>query len=168
MTTELKKAISDGDKNKYNEDVIKDNEKKLREKENLVKTVVSKYKEVLSSKNPEEDQFICSNKVGYESIIMGSGLIGNYYNHNFFKGDPIKRLDPFIDFVWVNESSIKGLSYINFSITWEGGIIAPMTKSYKFRSTTDDGSLVLLSGKPIIQDKISWDEELEQPSPITD
>jgi hypothetical protein len=77
------------------------------------------------------------------------GLRVSYYNGVDF-GTPVSTgVDTSIDHYWWTSSPAPGVSSDNFSMRWEGGIVAPATGTYSFHLLTDDGTRVWIDGKLI-------------------
>jgi beta-glucosidase len=80
------------------------------------------------------------------------GLLGEYFGNHAFKGDPIfTRVDPKIDFEWIdNTSPDPRLKPDDYSIRWTGKLVPPMTQKYFLSITSDDGSRLYLDGKLVV------------------
>lgn len=81
-----------------------------------------------------------------------NGLLGSYHKGSNFKGDPMERIDPVIDFSWVATGPMPGFGINYFSIRWEGEIEAPISGPVTFHATTDDG-VRLWVGEQLIIDE---------------
>lgn len=83
-----------------------------------------------------------------------AGLSGEYYQSNGMnKKDKkiLERVDRSIDFDYAEGSPAEGITAEQFSIAWNGSILAPETGNYDFRVTTPNGARLyvnsdLLSG----------------------
>ncbi len=62
----------------------------------------------------------------------------------------ITRVDKQINFNWVRNSPMKGVKEDNFSIAWEGFIVAPESGAYTFETKADDEVAVYIDGKLLI------------------
>lgn len=80
----------------------------------------------------------------------GSGITGNYFDNNNFTNPAFSRVDPFIDFNWGTGSPDPSMGPDDFSIRWEGGIVAPYTGSFTFYTITDDGVRLWVDGQQLI------------------
>src|SRR5690606_30362488 len=69
---------------------------------------------------------------------MGTGLNGDYFPTDNFKGKRTRRLDPVIDFNWVGDAPIEGYPVDQFTVRWTGFIEVPLTAEYKFFINADD------------------------------
>src|SRR5208283_2278748 len=80
------------------------------------------------------------------------GLLGEYFGNHEFKGEPrFTRIDPRIDFEWIdNTSPDPRLKPDDFSIRWTGKLVAPMTQKYVLSTTSDDGSRLYLDGQLVV------------------
>jgi sugar lactone lactonase YvrE len=79
----------------------------------------------------------------YSVDVAANGLLGKYYRGNAWAGAPaIQQKDLFI---FPND-----LLPAPFSIEWEGMIYAPQDGQYVFGSQSDDGSLVYIDGKLVV------------------
>lgn len=68
-----------------------------------------------------------------------TGLRAAYFPKNGgFDGKPVYRTDKTVDFDWGWEAPVSGID-ADFSATWGGKIIAPVTGSYTFTTRSDDG-----------------------------
>ena len=89
----------------------------------------------------------------------GTGLKG-YYTSGFTKAyDPsealrLTRVDPGIDFTWTGGPIIPGVpeSAVNVLVIWNGTLAVPITGSYIFRATTDDGIALRINGTFVINE----------------
>lgn len=62
----------------------------------------------------------------------------------------LERIDSEIDFNWVRNSPMKGIKEDNFSIEWNGFIVAPKTAIYTFEAEADDAVAIAVDEKNII------------------
>jgi len=86
----------------------------------------------------------------------GGGLVGEYANYDGgvpfppespFQNVTLTRIDPGIDFAWGNGSPEPGvINEDNFAVRWTGELEVPIDGRYTFKSTTDDGVLLLING----------------------
>ena len=92
----------------------------------------------------------------------GAGLLGQYYNDdsgaayplaNPFTGSPaLTRTDATVDFDWgINSPGSSSVNSDNFSVKWTGQVKAPVSGSYTFSVTTDDGVRLFLNGVKLIE-----------------
>jgi PA14 domain/Divergent InlB B-repeat domain len=96
----------------------------------------------------------------YAAGISGTGLLGQYYNDgngaayplaNPFTGSPaLTRTDATVDFDWSGNSPGSPVSLDNFSVKWTGQVKAPVSGSYTFTVTADDGVRLFLDGAKVV------------------
>jgi uncharacterized repeat protein (TIGR02543 family) len=89
-----------------------------------------------------------------------TGLRGEYYNDgsnaaypltNPFAGSPaLTRTDATVDFDWGSGSPGSPVTANFFSVKWTGKVKAPVTGSYTFTVTGDDGVRLFLNGVKVI------------------
>jgi PA14 domain/Divergent InlB B-repeat domain len=95
-----------------------------------------------------------------DSTGTGTGLRGQYYNDsssasyppaNPFAGSPVLTgTDATVDFSWAGGSPGSPVTSNFFSAKWTGQVKAPMTGSYTFTVTGDDGVRLFLNGVKVI------------------
>ena len=99
------------------------------------------------------------NYVGIEtngSGPQGTGLRAQYYNDNSggayplsnpFAGSPVlTRTDADVDFDWGDDSPASQVNSNFFSARWTGQVKAPVSGSYTFTVTGDDGVRLFING----------------------
>ncbi|MBC7449631.1 MAG: OmpA family protein [Hymenobacteraceae bacterium] len=60
------------------------------------------------------------------------------------------RIDPTIDFNWDRSAPGPGLPATNYAVRWQGYLQPPVTGTYTFVVSTDDGMRIWLDEKPIL------------------
>ncbi len=90
----------------------------------------------------------------------GTGLRGEYYNdpsdgeyplEDPFTGSPVLiRTDGTVDFNWGDNSPASQVSSDHFSVKWTGQVRAPVSGTYTFTVTGDDGVRLFLNGQLVI------------------
>jgi hypothetical protein len=113
----------------------------------------------------------------------GAGLNGHYYNHpaytndappSPFAGTPVwSRVDPMIDFAWLEGSPSSLVTTNYFAVRWSGQLEPLGAQTYTFYTTTDDGLRLWVGGQLIIdhwipQAPTEWTGTLALPNTRTD
>ncbi|PRY40123.1 putative secreted protein (Por secretion system target) [Spirosoma oryzae] len=82
----------------------------------------------------------------------GTGLRGDYYPNTTLSGSAaLTRRDDTVNFEWSDSSPAAGrVGTDNFSVRWTGQVEAPVTGSYTFYATTDDGVRLWVNGTQLI------------------
>ena len=81
----------------------------------------------------------------------GTGLRGTYFNTNDLSGSSaLVRTDATLNFNWGSGSYASGQPSDNFSARWDGQVEAPVSGSYTFTTTSDDGVRLWVNGVQII------------------
>lgn len=62
----------------------------------------------------------------------------------------VLKTDDAIDFDWVRNAPLEGMSYDNFEIMWNGEIIPKYSEKYTFEVEVDDNAIVILNEDTII------------------
>jgi fibro-slime domain-containing protein len=76
------------------------------------------------------------------------GLLGHYYGGESWTGRPLfERLDPVVDFLWPGDEPVPADS---FSTTWHGRIQVAQSGTYRFLTTSDDGSWVYIDHQLVV------------------
>jgi beta-glucosidase len=84
------------------------------------------------------------------------GLRADYFANRDLSGDPtVTRVDPEVAFDWRTGSPTPQIPADNFSARWTGKLVAPLSGTYAFGATADDGVRVYLGGKLVAED---WTE----------
>ena len=81
---------------------------------------------------------------------IGTGLMGTYFDNIDYTGAELARLDPTINFEWGNGAPDPSMGNDNFSVRWEGQVMAEFAETYTFRTRTDDGVRLWVNGTLII------------------
>jgi len=69
----------------------------------------------------------------------GGGLSAQYFNQKEQNKPPVVRtIDPAIDFNWQEGRPHKKVQNDNFSIRWQGSVVAPITGEYLFETEVED------------------------------
>jgi hypothetical protein len=84
----------------------------------------------------------------------GTGLLGQYFNDAgsgvYFTALAVTRTDPAIDFDWASGSPDVSVQADNFSVRWSGQLMAPVTATYTFTTTSDEGVRFYVNGLLVI------------------
>jgi fibro-slime domain-containing protein len=76
------------------------------------------------------------------------GLLGRYYEGENWPGLPLfERLDPVVDFQWPGKEPFPAET---FSVIWRGQIQVDQPGSYRFLTTSDDGSWVYIDDQLVV------------------
>ena len=93
------------------------------------------------------------------------GLRGEYFTNSDLQGTPsATRTDPNIQFGWSDKERPIGIPHDHFSVRWTGKLTAPVSGSYTFYLTADDGMRMYIDGKPLIS---HWRASTASPFPGT-
>lgn len=79
-----------------------------------------------------------------------AGLQGEYFDGKSFERLVMTRRDAEINFVWDNVAPHPDMDEQQFSIRWQGQILAPKTGKYLFRAVVDDGIRLWINGQSVI------------------
>ena len=85
--------------------------------------------------------------------INGEAIYGTRpYTHPYEYAKPLvlTRTDSIIDFDWVRNAPIKGMTYDNFDISWTGEIVPRYSEKYTFNVEVDDNVIVILDNDTLI------------------
>jgi uncharacterized protein (DUF1800 family) len=96
----------------------------------------------------------------------GDGLKGEYFSGPNFSGEAKVRLDRAIDFQWGFNAPLTGLPNDGFSVRWTGFLLAPVTGSYTFTTSSDDGVRVWLDDAPLIENWAAHDLVESESKPV--
>lgn len=80
----------------------------------------------------------------------GTGLAATYFAKVDFTGATVSRIDPTISFAGIG-SPAQGIPAEWWSAAWVGSIEVPRTDRYTFTTNSDDGILLDIDGRTIIQ-----------------
>lgn len=75
----------------------------------------------------------------YTTLPQGVGLTGSYYNGTNFNTFVSKRVDKVLQFDQSSGAPALGLTATSFSVRWEGKIKVPLSGSWTFYLTADNG-----------------------------
>jgi PA14 domain/Domain of unknown function (DUF1929)/Glyoxal oxidase N-terminus len=80
----------------------------------------------------------------------GTGLTGKYYDAKNFTMLRVTRIDPTVNFDWVQGSPDPSIGPDTFSVRWTGQVQPQFNQTYTFHATTDDGVRLWVNGVQII------------------
>lgn len=92
--------------------------------------------------------------------IQQDGLVGKYYTYNDTGTPPsfptngtdglfLTRTDPLINFNWTGTLPIANGPQADFMVRWTGFVTVPVSGSYTFGASSDDGSTVTVNGQQV-------------------
>jgi PA14 domain len=101
---------------------------------------------------PKERLYAKSLLPGHASSITSppGGLLATFYRNPDFTGNTFSRVDPSIDFNWMQSAPAPGISAPSFSVRWRGQVQADFSEPYTFYTMTDEGVRLWINGKPLI------------------
>lgn len=83
-----------------------------------------------------------------------------YFNDRDLRGNPVVvRYDKNVDLNWQGQAPVAGVREDNFSARWTADIKAPVSGSYHFALSSDDGSRLKINGKLVID---NWGDHGEE------
>jgi hypothetical protein len=84
----------------------------------------------------------------------GTGLLAQYFNDAgsgiYFTALVLTRTDPAVDFDWASSGPDPAVQADNFSVRWSGEVMAPVTGSYTFTTSSDDGVRLYVNGQLLV------------------
>lgn len=91
----------------------------------------------------------------YSGGGLRNGLTATYYDQNnvsgaFFTGATVTQIEGPVDFNWGSAAPTAGIGADNFSVRWQGYLLAPSTGNYTFRTVSDDGVRLTVGGALLI------------------
>ncbi|NJK91339.1 MAG: hypothetical protein HC904_05595 [Blastochloris sp.] len=89
-----------------------------------------------------------------------NGLTARYFDNMDFTNQKLVRTDATIDFNFGTGSPDPSIGVDTFSVRWTGKIKAPVTGTYTFKTSTDDGVRLWVNGTQIIN---KWVDQAETP-----
>ncbi|PFH33369.1 PA14 domain-containing protein [Besnoitia besnoiti] len=105
--------------------------------------------------NAVNSKLNCEAVRGYEDKPHADGLRASFYNNASFRGPPVAYADyTVLDALWESSSPMEGVTFQDFSIRWDGYIMAPTSGKFEFVTRADCGVRVFLDGSPIIVDRM--------------
>jgi parallel beta-helix repeat protein len=81
----------------------------------------------------------------------GTGLRAEYFNNRTLTASAVlSRTDATVNFDWGTGALAPGVNADNASVRWTGQVEAPVTGSYTFSTSSDDGVRLWVNGQPLI------------------
>jgi hypothetical protein len=84
--------------------------------------------------------------------VLRPGLLADLYDGEKFERHHGTRIDATIDFDWGEGAPDARLGVDHFSLCWQGYIQAPKAGKYELESEADDGVIVRLEGRQVIDE----------------
>jgi PA14 domain len=81
-------------------------------------------------------------------------------------GNYVERKDKGINFFWTGSSPIKAINKDNFSVLWEGYLLAPASGNYIFTIETDGGARLEINEDLVLEHKMYIEEETKERTDI--
>jgi hypothetical protein len=78
------------------------------------------------------------------------GLSATYWDTIYLSGNAITRVDPTVNFDWMNGSPDPRIPVDNFSARWLGQVQAGFSQTYTFYTLSDDGVRLWVNGQLLI------------------
>lgn len=94
---------------------------------------------------------------GY-TLTRGAPVKANPHNlpvgtdERFYRKNVVSRIDQTIDFDWAEGAPAPGVDINQFAVRWEGVIKIATAGKYRFLASSDDGVMVTVAGKRIVED----------------
>jgi len=78
----------------------------------------------------------------------------------------IVRIDPTVNFTWLQASPGPGVAVDNFSVRWTGQVQAPVAGNYTFSTVSDDGVRLWVNGLLVIDNWTNHGTTTNNSAPI--
>lgn len=82
--------------------------------------------------------------------LSDEGLLATYYRNVDFSGETLTRVDPKIEFNWMDRDPVAGFSRSRYSVRWMGQLRADHSETYTIHVVADEPMRVWLDGRPLI------------------
>ena len=86
----------------------------------------------------------------------GDGLTAEYFKSMDLAGEPLKRVDPVVDFDWKEGSPDPSIPVDKFSVRWTGKVRPDFSGTWTFTAYTDDGVRLWVDGKLLVD---AWEDQ---------
>jgi hypothetical protein len=83
-------------------------------------------------------------------VASTPGLVATYFNGTNFQQQALQRLDTNVDFAWGTGSPEARVNANQFSVRWEGFVVADYTDNYTFFTQADDGIRLWVNDQLVI------------------
>lgn len=104
----------------------------------------------------------------FNTTNAGTGLIAEYFNNKTLTGLPVlRRTDATVNFNWGTGSPDPLVTTDNFSARWVGQVLAPVTGSYTFTTSSSDGVRVYVNNVLVINNWTNHNTTTNNGSAIT-
>ncbi|MEI7896033.1 MAG: glycoside hydrolase family 3 C-terminal domain-containing protein [bacterium] len=85
------------------------------------------------------------------ATFPGNGLTAEYFGNKKLEGKPVlTRIDSTVYFNWEDDPPAPGIGKDGYSVRWSGTVTPPETRSYTFYTASDDGVMLFIDGKKVI------------------
>ncbi len=82
----------------------------------------------------------------------GAGLRGDYYDNPRLEGEPaLSRVDPLVDFCWIDTTPLSGRWGDSFSVRWSGNLIPPSSGVYRLGVNGHNTYKLYLDGELVVE-----------------
>lgn len=88
--------------------------------------------------------------LAFVEVRAQQGLKGDYYNGTNFERKILTRVDPQLNFRWVERSPAAGVNRSYYSVRWTGKLLAPASGRYTFYAKVDDGIRIWVGNRKVM------------------
>jgi beta-glucosidase len=83
--------------------------------------------------------------------LTANGLKAEFFNNVKLEGVPaFTRTDSTLYFTWDDNAPAPGVGKDNYSVRWSGSITPPVSRTFTFFTTSDDGVRLFINGRKLI------------------
>lgn len=83
-------------------------------------------------------------------LLADEGLLATYYKNPDFSGESFTRVDPKIDFNWMDRDPAAGFSRSRYAVRWQGQFRVEHSETYTFHAVGDEPLRIWVEGRPLI------------------
>jgi hypothetical protein len=83
-------------------------------------------------------------------LLADDGLLATYYKNPDLSGESFTRVDPQIDYNWLDRDPAAGFMRSRYSVRWQGQLRANFSEVYTFHAVGDEPLRVWIEGRPLI------------------